>query len=123
MFSFLLILIIGQSMANSMKFSEYVDNGRIERVESVIYELLNIIILSDTLNVKEQLLSKLQTVDKERQHFLESRPNQIITPEEIEKLFSIQFKYTDDIQVSLKKDIEDMKHYKILINKLIEQLE
>ena len=123
MFRFLLILLIGQSMANSMKFSEYVDNGRIERVESVIYELLNIIILSDTLNVKEQLLSKLQTVDKERQHFLESRPNQIITPEEIEKLFSIQFKYTDDIQVSLKKDIEDMKHYKILINKLIEQLE
>ena len=110
-------------MANSMKFSEYVDNGRIERVESAIYELLNIIILSDTLSVKEQLLSKLQTVDKERQHFLESRPNQIITPEEIEKLFSIQFKYTDDIQVSLKKDIEDMKHYKILINKLIEQLE
>ena len=44
MFRFLLILIIGQSMANSMKFSEYVDNGRIERVESAIYELLNIII-------------------------------------------------------------------------------
>ena len=63
-------------MANSMKFSEYVDNGRIERVESVIYELLNII--------------------------------------------NIQ---TDDIQVSLKKDIDNMKHYKILINKLIEQLE
>ena len=63
-------------MANSVKFSEYVDNGRIERVESVIYELLNII--------------------------------------------NIQ---TDDIQVSLKKDIDNMKHYKILINKLIEQLE
>ena len=47
----------------------------------------------------------------------------MITPEEIEKTFSIQLKYTDDIQVSLKKDIEDMKHYKILINKLIEQLE
>ena len=60
MFRFLLILLIGQSMANSVKFSEYVDNGRIERVESAIYELLNIIILSDTLNVKEQLLSKLQ---------------------------------------------------------------
>ena len=58
MFRFLLILLIGQSMANSVKFSEYVDNGRIERVESAIYELLNIIILSDTLNVKEQLLSK-----------------------------------------------------------------
>ena len=63
-------------MANSVKFSEYVDNGRIERVESVIYELLNII--------------------------------------------NIQ---TDDIQVSLKKDIDNMKHYKILINKLIEHLE
>ena len=72
MFRFLLILIIGQSMANSMKFSENVENGRIARVESAIYELLNIIILSNTLSVKEQLLSKLQTVDKERQHFLES---------------------------------------------------
>ena len=47
----------------------------------------------------------------------------MITPEEIEKLFSIQFQYTDDIQVSLKKDIEDMKHYKALINKVIEQLD
>ena len=47
----------------------------------------------------------------------------MITSEEIEKLFSIQFQYTDDIQVSLKKDIEDMKHYRVLINKLIEQFE
>ena len=61
MFRFLLILLIGQSMANSVKFSEYVDNGRIERVESSIYELLNII------NI-----------------------------------------HTDDIQVSLKKDIENI---------------
>ena len=37
----------------------------------------------------------------------------MITHEEIEKLFSIQFKYIDDIQVLLMKDIEEMKHYKI----------
>ena len=53
MFRFLLILIIGQSMANPMKFSEYVDNERIERVYSAIYDLLNIIKFSDTLNVEE----------------------------------------------------------------------
>ena len=47
----------------------------------------------------------------------------MITPEEIEKLFSIQFQYTDDIQVSLKKDIEGIKHCIVLINKLIELLE
>ena len=41
----------------------------------------------------------------------------MITPEEIEKLFSIQYQYTDNIQVSLKIDIEDMKHYRVLINK------
>ena len=47
-------------MANPMKFSkEFVDNERIERVESVTYELLNIIKFSDMLDVKEQLLSKL----------------------------------------------------------------
>ena len=44
----------------------------------------------------------------------------MITSEEIEKLSSIQFQYTDDVQVSLKKDIEDMKHNIVLINKLIE---
>ena len=69
MLRFLLILIIGQSMANSMKFSEYDDNERIERVESAIYDLLNIIQSSDTLNVKEQLLNKLQTVDREKTTF------------------------------------------------------
>ena len=105
-----------------MKFSD-VNNERIERVESAIYELLNIIKFSDTLDVKQQLLSNLQTIDRERENFLESRPNQMITLEEIEKLLSIQFQYTYDIQVSLKKDIEDMKHYRVLINKLIDQLE
>ena len=58
-------------------------------------------------------------IDRERHNILESRPYQMITPEEIEKLFSIQFQYTDDIQVSLNKDIEDMNHYRVLINKLI----
>ena len=72
MIRFILILIIGQSIANPMKF---VDNERVERVECAIYELLNINKYSDTLDVKEQLLSKLQTVDRERTYFLESRPN------------------------------------------------
>ena len=41
MFRFLLILIIGQIMDNPMKFSEeLVDNERIERVETAIYEKL-----------------------------------------------------------------------------------
>ena len=71
MFGFLLILIIGQSLAKPIYNEEFIDNGRIERVESAIYELLNIIKFSDTLDVKEQLLSKLQTLDRERQHFLE----------------------------------------------------
>ena len=41
MLRFLLILIIGQSIANPMKFfEEFVDNERIvERVELAIYEL------------------------------------------------------------------------------------
>ena len=39
MLRFSLILIIGQSMAYPMKFSEeFVDNERIERVESAIHE-------------------------------------------------------------------------------------
>ena len=52
------LLIIRQSMANPKFSEEFVDNERIERVESVIYELLNIIKFSDILDVKEQLLSK-----------------------------------------------------------------
>ena len=35
----------------------------------------------------------------------------MISPEEKEKLFSIQFQYTDDIQVSLIKDIKDKKQF------------
>ena len=43
MFRFVLKLIIGQRIANSMKFSEeFFENKRIERVESAIYELLYI---------------------------------------------------------------------------------
>ena len=54
-------------MANPMKFTEeFVDNERIERVEAAIYELLNIIKFSDTLNVIEQLLIKLQLLDREK---------------------------------------------------------
>ena len=65
----------------------------------------------------------VQTLHRERQYFKVSRSNQMISPKEIEKLFFIHFQYTDDILVILKVDIEDMKHYKLLINKLIEQLE
>ena len=42
-------------MTNTMKFSEEFDNERIERVETAIYELLNIIKFSDTLYIKEKL--------------------------------------------------------------------
>ena len=83
-----------------MKFpEEFVDNERIERV-------LNVIKFSDTLDVKKQLLSKLQSIDRESHNFLETRPNQMITPTEIEKLFFFRFQYTDDIQVSLKKTLK-----------------
>ena len=47
----------------------------------------------------------------------------MITRKEKEKIFSFQFQYTYKIKVSLKKDIEDMKQYRVLINKLIEQSE
>ena len=54
MLRFLILLIIGQSMANPIFSEECIDSERIEMVESSIYELLNIIKFSDTLDVKQQ---------------------------------------------------------------------
>ena len=94
-----------------------------ERVESAIYELLNIIKFSDQLDVKENMLNNFQELDRERNRFLESRQNQFINAEEIEKLFNIEFQCLEIIQSTLIKDIKDMKNTQKLIDMLIEQLE
>ena len=59
MIRFFIILLIGKSMTLKLP-EEFVDNERIERAESTIYELLNIIKFTDTLNVKEKLLTNLK---------------------------------------------------------------
>ena len=121
MISIILIMMIGQSMAFPIVSNK--DNERMERVESAIYELLNIIKFSDQLDVKENMLNKFQELDRERNRFLESRQNQYIKAEEIEKLFNIEFQYLEIIQSALIKDIKDMKNTQKLIDMLIEQLE
>jgi hypothetical protein len=96
MISIILIMMIGQSMAFPIVSNK--DNERMERVESAIYELLNIIKFSDQLDVKENMLNKFQELDRERNRFLESRQNQYIKAEEIEKLFNIEFQYLEIIK-------------------------
>ena len=100
-----------------------IDIARMKKLESVVYELLNIINHSDQINVQADLLNKTRMLDRERNLFLESRPHQELTPQEIEKLLGIGFKFNDIMLVSLIFDISHMKYEKFLIDKLIQQLE
>ena len=100
-----------------------IDNARMEKLESVVYELLNIIKHSERIDVQVDLLNKTRQLDRERNLFLESRPQQELTPVEIEKLFEIGFKFNDIMLNSLIYEINEMKYDKILIDKLIEQIE
>ena len=118
---------MGYPLRDSFKRSEFelqsVDNARMEKLESVVYELLNIIKHSERIEVQVDLLNKTRQLDRERNLFLESRPQQELTPVEIEKLFGIGFKFNDIMLGSLIYEVNEMKYDKILINKLIEQLE
>ena len=78
-----------------------IDNARMEKLESVVYELLNIIKHSDKIAVQVDLLNKTRQLDRERNLFLESRPSQDLTPAEIEKLFQMELKFNDMIHGSL----------------------
>ena len=94
-----------------------------EKFESVVYELLNIIKNSRRYDVLKDLFKKLRQLDKERNSFLESRPNQELTPDEIEKLLKIGFKFSDIMYSSIIADIDQMEYEKTFIDKLIEQVE
>ena len=95
MINIILLLVISQGMGNPLRnvnsLSEFefqpvpIDNSRMEKLESVVYELLNII--KHRLDVQVDLLNKTRQLDRVRHLFLESRPNQDLTPQEIEKLF------------------------------------
>ena len=90
---------MGYPLRNSLSEFELkpvlIDIARMEKLESVVYELLNIIKHSERLSVQVDLLNKTRQLDRERNLFLESRPNQELTPGEIEKLFGIGFKFND----------------------------
>ena len=47
-----------------------IDNARMEKLESVVYELLNIIKHSDQIAVQVDLLNKTRQLDRERNLFL-----------------------------------------------------
>ena len=78
-----------------------IDNARMEKLESVVYELLSIIKHSERIDVQVDLLNKTRQLDRERNLFLESRPQQELSPAEVEKLFGIGFKFNDIMQGSL----------------------
>ena len=105
MIKIILLLVISQSMGypliNINSLSEFelqpvpIDIARMEKLESVVNELFNIIKHSERLSVQVDLLNKTRQLDREINFFLESRPNQVLTPDEIEKLFDNSFKFND----------------------------
>ena len=129
MIKIILLLVISQAMGYPLRdsLSEFelqpVPIDIMEKLESVVYELLNIIKHSERIDVQVDLLNKTRQLDRERNLFLESRPQQDLTPAEIQKLFRIEFKFNDIMLGSLIFDLSHLKYEKFLIDKLIGQLE
>jgi hypothetical protein len=97
------------------------DNTRIEKIESTINELLNILKHSKRSKIHMDLLNKIEQIEEERIKF-ESQRDQKLTPKRIRNLFKINFNFIDAIHTSLIKEIEEMEYSEEHINKLIKQI-
>ena len=97
------------------------DNTRIEKIESTINELLNILKHSKRSKIHMDLLNKIEQIEEERIKF-ESQRDQKLTPKIIRNLFKINFNFIDAIHTSLIKEIEEMEYSEEHINKLIKQI-
>ena len=81
MLKIILLLVISQGIGYSLRnvnsLSEFelqpvlLDTARIEKLESVVYELSSIIKHSDRIDVQVDLLNKTRQLDRERNLFLE----------------------------------------------------
>ena len=123
MIKIILLLVISQGMGYPLRdsLSEFelqpvpIDTARMEKLESVVNELLKIIKHSDQLDVHEDLINKTRQLDRERNTLLESRPYQDLTSQEIEKLFRMELKFIDMITVHSSK----ARLHKALVSSLL----
>jgi hypothetical protein len=101
---------------------ESLGNTQIEKIESVVYELLVILKHSKRSKIHMDLLNKIEQIKEERIKF-ESNPDQKLTAKIIRNLFKINFDFIDAIHTSLIKDVEEMDYSEELINRLIKEIE
>ena len=91
------------------------DNSRIEKVESLVFELLNIIQPSAQIEIYNEKMKELDKLNIEMEKIY------IKKPLNIQKVLSVYRKITDTYQKSDNKEYNHYKHYTSLIDKLIEQ--
>ena len=137
MIKIILLLVISQVLGlNSTvdKFNSTIELKpvsevtKMEKLKSVVEELLYVFRNSIRYDVIKTSLRKLQQLDKERNSFFKSRPNKKLTLDEMEiyfsRLINIAFKYSDIIHNSIISEKDQLDYEKNFIdNKLIKPLE
>ena len=133
MIKIILLLVISQVLGlNSTvdKFNSTIELkpvsevNKMEKLKSVVEDLLYVVRNSIRYDVIKTSLRKLQQLDKERYSFLKSRPNKKLTLDEIERLINITIKYIDIIHNSINSEKNLLDYEKTFIdNKLKKPIE
>ena len=133
MIKIILLLVISQVLGlnstvdrfnSTFELKPVSEVSKMEKLKSVVEELLCVVRNSIRYDVIKTSLRKLQQLDKERNSFFKSRPNQKLTLNEMERLINIAFKYSDIIHNSIISEKDKLDYEKTFIdNKLIKPLE
>ena len=113
---------------STIKLKPVSEVSKMEKLKSVVEDLLYVVRNSIHYDVLKVSLRKFQQLDKERNSFFKSRPNKKLTLDEMEiyfsRLINIAFKYSDIIHNSIISEKDQLDYEKTFIdNKLIKPLE
>ena len=113
---------------STIKLKPVSEVSKMEKLKSVVEDLLYVVRNSIHYDVLKVSLRKFQQLDKERNSFFKSRPNKKLTLDEMEiyfsRLINIAFKYSDIIHNSIISEKDQLDYEKNFIdNKLIKPLE
>ena len=119
---------VSKMFNSTIKLKPVSEVSKMEKLKSVVEDLLYVVRNSIHYDVLKVSLRKFQQLDKERNSFFKSRPNKKLTLDEMEiyfsRLINIAFKYSDIIHNSIISEKDQLDYEKIFIdNKLIKPLE
>ena len=119
---------VSKMFNSTIKLKPVSEVSKMEKLKSVVEDLLYVVRNSIHYDVLKVSLRKFQQLDKERNSFFKSRPNKKLTLDEMEiyfsRLINIAFKYSDIIHNSIISEKDQLDYEKNFIdNKLIKPLE